>query len=279
MTYILGARCKDGVVLVGDTKVTVGGGTDFQYGKKIVQPLGNIIMGSAGASGLYKTFQDRIITALIKIEKNDSEYARQHNVRKYSSISTEEEFYTLISQVIRQMHLDFNEDRYLISNNLMILCASRIGKPEAQITAFTGIGIPEPVNEYMVIGHGEPYGSVFFKKIWKKEMTMEQTARLGVFVIKYVQDLHLDSSVGYSEDFLPQVVYIPDMKLPNNFPIVSPFEIGDEEYLELRDRYTKIENKYPIYELKPDEVQDIINQVGSKISDFNHYLADGQFQI
>ena len=279
MTYILGARCKDGVVLVGDTKVTVGGGTDFQYGKKIVQPLSNVIMGSAGASGLYKAVQDRIITAIVHMERESQEIAKQQNINWQPVIITEEQFHTLISQVIRQMHCDFNEDRYMISYNLMLLCASRIGKPEAQITAFTGDGIPEPVNDYMVIGHGEPYGSVFLKKLWKKSMTMEQTAKLGLFILKYIQDMHLDRSVGYNIEYLPQVVFIPDIQLPKDFPLKSPYECSDKELMELRTRYEELQTEYPIYELLKDEVNNLINQISSKVADFEDFITSGEFKI
>ena len=39
MTYILGARCSDGVVLIGDTKITLEGGTKFTYGKNCLSHL------------------------------------------------------------------------------------------------------------------------------------------------------------------------------------------------------------------------------------------------
>ena len=35
VTYILGSRCKDGVVLVSDTKITVDGGARYEYEDKL----------------------------------------------------------------------------------------------------------------------------------------------------------------------------------------------------------------------------------------------------
>ena len=279
MTYILGARCKDGVVLVGDTKVTIGGGTDYTYGKKIISRLNNIVMGSAGASGLYKNFQDRMIDVLIKMERDEADRVQMQQTRKYPIIISEEEFFTLVSKVIREMHFDYQEDRYIIINHLMIICATRIGNPKAQITTFTGYGFPEPVNDYAVIGHGEPYGALFLKKLWKRNMTMDQTAKLGIFIIKFIQDMKLDSSVGFNEDFLPQVVFIPDVQLPSNFPVKSMFEIDDDELIKLQQEYSKYESKAPIRELSNEVVKDMINQVSSKISDFNHYLTSGEFKL
>lgn len=61
MTYIVGAKCTDGVVLVGDKKITLGEGTEHSYAKKIFSPLTSIVIGSSGASGMYRTFQARLL--------------------------------------------------------------------------------------------------------------------------------------------------------------------------------------------------------------------------
>jgi 20S proteasome alpha/beta subunit len=34
MTYVLGVRCSDGVVLIGDTKMTVNNGINEKFGDK-----------------------------------------------------------------------------------------------------------------------------------------------------------------------------------------------------------------------------------------------------
>ena len=91
--------------------------------------------------------------------------------------------------------------------------------------------------------------------------------------------MKLDSSVGFNEDFLPQVVFIPDVQLPSNFPVKSMFEIDDDELIKLQQEYSKYESKAPIRELSNEVVKDMINQVSSKISDFNHYLTSGEFKL
>lgn len=271
MTYILGARCIDGVVLIADTKVTIGEGTDYTFSKKImVQPLTNIVMGSAGIGGLYKEFQNRVVSSVMQLERENKEEP---------IIATEEEFSVLVSKVIRDMHNDYGDDRYLILNNLMILCASRVGSHIAQLTAFTPIGFPEPVNHNRAIGHGEPYGSLFLKKMWNKNMAMEQTAKLGVFIIKFIDDMHLDESVGFNDEYLPQVVYIPDMKLPDNFPECPPPELSDKKMEELQREYLELTKKYPIKELSHEDVKYFVNEISSKISDFEDLFKSGQFRL
>ena len=57
MTYILGAKCKDGVVLIADTKVTIEEGADYTYSKKLTNPLTTIVMGAAGIGGYIEIFK------------------------------------------------------------------------------------------------------------------------------------------------------------------------------------------------------------------------------
>lgn len=265
MTYILGARCSDGVVLVGDTKVTVEEGADYAYAKKVSRPLFNIVMGSSGIGGLYKDFQNRIVATVVRMEKEKE---------KYRPITTEEEFSVLVNKVIREMHEDYDEDRHLIINNLMIISATRIGSPNAQLTVFTPYGFPEPVNERRAIGHGEPYGALFLKKMWNKNMTMEQAAKLGIFIIKFIQDMKLDNSVGFDQEFLPQVFYIPDIKIPEGF---NPSDFTSQE--EYNKAFIKLLARYPIEELSNNATRHFINEVSSKISDFENLFKTGQFKI
>ena len=195
MTYILGARCKDGVVLVGDTKITVENDADFEYEDKINYKFDTAVFGSSGASGLYQNFQNMIMT----------------KIRYGAKIKTEEEFLNLIGDTILEMRRHYGEDRYLINEGLDILCASRIGGKKAHLTAFNGYGIPEPINGIRSIGHGYPYGKIFTNRLWNPKMTMEQTAKLGLFIIEVIKKMKLDYTVGYTAKVLPQVAVIPDI--------------------------------------------------------------------
>jgi 20S proteasome alpha/beta subunit len=259
MTYILGARCSDGVVLVADTKITIDGGADYAYSKKLTNPLTTIVSGASGIGGLYKDFQNRIVTAVIQMEKE-----KQLNQDTTPLISTEEEFYVLVNKIIRNMHDDYSDDRGLIINNLMIFCASKVNGLKANLTAFNPYGFPEPVDGIRAIGHGEPYGAIFLKKMWNKNMTMEQTAKLGLFILKFIQDMKLDNSVGFDNEYLPQVYYIPDTILPMN-----PTQMLIEQAQE----------KYKIRELSDEEVTMLLNEVSSKVSQFDSLFKEGEFKI
>lgn len=259
MTFILGARSDNGVVLIGDTKVTIDDGADYTYSKKIFNPFTTVVMGSAGISGLYKSFQSRIVTTVRAYEEEGN------------AINTLEKFSMLTENVIRGMHDTYGEDRGIL-RNLSVLMAVRMGE-KAEIMNFTHIGFPEPINSYKVIGHGEPYGAIFLKKMWKPHLNMEKTALLACFIIKVIQESEIDNSVGYSKEFPPQIWYIPDIKYPTDIP---PFDSEDEQI----DFFTQLrEQKYPIKELEKNEVQMLINKIGNQVEEFNSFFSKGDFKL
>ncbi|MFZ0511523.1 MAG: hypothetical protein WAM14_07950 [Candidatus Nitrosopolaris sp.] len=66
------------------------------------------------------------------------------------------------------------------------------------------------VKKYRAIGSGEPYGSIFLKKCWGKEMLMQDVAKLGCFIIRYIEVNELDRRVGLDKNKHPQIYYIPN---------------------------------------------------------------------
>ncbi len=271
MTYILGAKCVDGVVLVSDTKVTIDEGADYAYSKKLFKPFTSIVMGASGLSGLYMSFQDRMNLAIQNYEGTVS------NVNQPAQLSI------IAEEVIRGMHNLYQEDRHLIINNLSVIMGMRLGL-EAELKSFNGYGIPEPTNltKPKVIGHGEPYGKIFLENMWKPSMNMEQTAKLGLFVIKVIQDL--DKSVGYSDDFLPQVYYIPNI-------IVSNIKTGNQNIKqklinqetlnpkELNEVTSLISEQFPIKELEDKEVRHLLDEVSSTKAHLDTLFKPGEFKI
>lgn len=169
------------------------------------------------------------------------------------------------------MHNDYGKDSYQITRSLMILCATRI-HPQSRLTVFYGDGSSEIVNDIRAIGNGEPYGTVFHKKMWKKNMTMQQTAKLGLFIIQCIQDMHLIENVGYKRkrNFWPQIVYISNVKLPKDFPRYPPRPIPED----LQKRYNKLTGEYPIQELTEDEVKRLVEENESKVKEFGKFIKE-----
>jgi hypothetical protein len=141
----------------------------------------------------------------------------------------------------------------IVVNYFTALMAIRTN-PIPELIRFTGHGLPEQVNEYSVIGHGEPYGSVILKNLWNRNMKMTTFARLACFVIKYIQDMKLDNSVGINPDLdeLPQVWYIPNVSFPSPFP---PVGVSKDK---IPEEVNKIWEQHPIRELDKQEVEKLM---------------------
>ena len=61
MTYILGARCKDGVVLVADRRFTVDEGSQYEYDNEILSNIPGIVIGFSGSRGVFEDFRNKVL--------------------------------------------------------------------------------------------------------------------------------------------------------------------------------------------------------------------------
>jgi hypothetical protein len=62
MTYILGSRCKDGVVMIADRKI-VFDNFNTEYRDKLFLYLNQLVMGSSGSVSLFDKFRNYASTA------------------------------------------------------------------------------------------------------------------------------------------------------------------------------------------------------------------------
>jgi len=232
MTYILGARCKDGVVLIGDRKVTLEGGTDFSYEDKLFKDIHPIVVGSSGVAGLFDMFRNRVNAYVAE---------RRGQIGIQSFI-----------EAIADMTKEVN-DRWsprLAGNKFDVLLGIQL-TPISALLYIYPYGFPESVRRYQAIGHGAPYGSLFLKRLWNSDMTMEQTGELGYFIIKCIDKLELDNSVGGD----PQIWFIPD-----------PFtgQVSDEERpkYDVRQADQQLYEKFKaIAESRLDKLKDSLQQI------------------
>lgn len=102
----------------------------------------------------------------------------------------------------------------------------------------------ESIRGYVVIGEDETVGRYFLKKYWKENLTMEQVAELGYFIIKVIERYNLEESVGLgnTDDIFqkkPQIWFIPDNRpdYPASDCLIVEFE-G-----KVNERIKKLENE------------------------------------
>ena len=192
MTYILGARCKDGVVLIGDRKITLEGGTDFDFEDKIFKDIHPIVVGSSGVTGLFDMFRNRVSIYV-------NQYATEHRGQPIII----QPFLDAIADITKEIN-----DRWsprLLGEQFDVLLSFQLS-PTSLLWYIYPFGFPEIVRGSKAIGHGSRYGKIFLKQLWSRDMTMEQTAELGYFIIRCIDKLDLDNSVGGE----PQIWFIPD---------------------------------------------------------------------
>jgi 20S proteasome alpha/beta subunit len=187
MTYILGSRCQDGVVLVGDRKLTAE--TSYSFEEKIFMDVPPVVLASSGVYGLFDKFRNKVAAHLAEHPQQPAQ---------------------IFLEAIENFTLELNETyRERLRGQVFDVLAGVRGGDRSVLYHVQPNGFAEPVKRYRVIGHGEPYGSVFLKGLWRTDITMTQVAELGYFIVKYIERFELDSSVGVGSEHL-QIWLIPD---------------------------------------------------------------------
>jgi hypothetical protein len=112
----------------------------------------------------------------------------------------------------------------------------------SRIKYFYQDGRHEDVKKYKAIGTGAPFGSIYLKRNWNSDMSMNQVAELGYFIIRYVERFQLDLTVGTGEDRPhPQIILIPD-RLENDRYDYPPSAEDFERYEDnTQERLKRIE--------------------------------------
>jgi 20S proteasome alpha/beta subunit len=194
MTYILGSRCKDGVVLVADRKLTYPEGSRYEYTDKLIADLSGVVIGFSGSLGTFEIFRTRI-----------SEY-----VIGSGGSATFNQLMLKLSEISYDL-----DHRYGSKGYAFDILVGLEGPDGSSLKHIYSNGLPEPVNRYDVIGTGSPYGTILLKTIWDQNMSMEQVAELGYFIVKYVESFKLDLTVGVDSQSgpynKPQIWFIPDI--------------------------------------------------------------------
>ncbi|WP_182130947.1 hypothetical protein [Nitrosopumilus sp. b3] len=220
MTYILGASCIDGVVLVSDQKFLRG--STPSYHEKLVEVFPSVIMGGAGTRGIIDRFYDEI---KLKIENED--ITNIEELINYSEDRT----------------LDIHRRYYGRADGMELLIGLRgTGGKSKLFNIVTSGGVAEPIKEYIAIGSGVPYGSFLLKELWNKKMTMMEFAKVGYFLVDYITKFKLEDSVGGN----PKVWFIPEIieeegKDVNDLIQQYPARTANKSELETMKNYSDIQ--------------------------------------
>lgn len=229
LTYILGARCSDGVVLVGDR---VGlRGTIPSKKDKLLKILSNVIIGGAGASGIFERFSGEIVSMV-----------------NSGDIKSDADLLSFVEDRSLQLYQRYS----LRAGRMEVLIAIRAGAKSQLFNLVTENGVAEPITgEPLAIGTGEPYGSLLLKKLWKKDIKMMEFAKLGYFLIKYVEKFELDKSVGGE----PQIWFMPDITT----------QVSSEE---------EANKKFPIRLVNKKEMEEMEIFTENKLEEIKNFIEE-----
>lgn len=160
MTYILGSRCSDGVVLVADKKIiTMNGGAENKYSNKLFSDIDNVIIGYSGAKRIFESFRNDITDYI----------TRQRDA--YKEYPTIAKIYSEIKEIVFKLSQRYRRD----SLDLLVgVSWEKSYDNRSQLNYFYSDGTMDLVMDYKAIGSGEPYGSIFLKQNWHKDLTMKQ---------------------------------------------------------------------------------------------------------
>ncbi|MGA9171359.1 MAG: hypothetical protein WCF03_02845 [Nitrososphaeraceae archaeon] len=194
MTYILGSRCKDGVVLVADTKITVDDGARYDYDDKITGDIRGVLIGFSGNKEPFTEFGMRLRERAKELESN-------FNRKEKISI---DRINLLIGGTMKSLEGHYGR------NYIYDILAGISGMEHSELTYFYQNGSPEKVRKYKAIGVWT-YGSIFLQENWDENMSMETVGGIGYFIIRYMEKFGLDLGVGTGgKKPNPQIKFLPD---------------------------------------------------------------------
>jgi len=196
MTCIIGGKCKDGVVLISDRKITyVDKPSEFR--NKLHRDYYPIVTGGAGGSKVYENFRHKLLPQLQSVQWKEIQVSGI--IPMYSS--NENNFFNYqnrISQIVVEVNTG-EPDEYKTE----LLTAIQLSSGDAILTYITKDGYPTNGQLYRSIGTGAQFSYVFLKPFYdnEKEITMFKLARLGYFAIRFIGDFNIDDGVGGKPQF------------------------------------------------------------------------------
>lgn len=232
MTLIFGAKCNDGVVLVGDRKVRYG---QEPYTDKI-RICGNfnwVIFGAAGDGFLFEEFltmlPQKIDTHNDWLQYQNQRLMHQHtqefgntpNIREppqmiYSIEDFKQDCVGLLTEMRNRYSIAFSSNPYC---RLDVLFGFTVQNGDSKLCYIDTTNCrPAEVNGCIAIGQNELVE--IFRKSWEQTMNMSQTAKLAMLTIKYIEREQISEDIGVGSQ-QPQVWFIPNNQMPKEI-------VGDE---------------------------------------------------
>jgi 20S proteasome alpha/beta subunit len=216
MTRIIGARCIDGVVLIGDRKI-VNHDNSFDFRDKLFMVYYPIVVGLAGETLPFEDVKrealemaQRSLTIqssktepeILPLDfKNISGIARVYPTSDTSTPRLEiYQYLDKLGGVIK---------RHVKEYPFEALVSAQTEDRGSLLFHFDIYGNHSDQHEFIVTGDGRTQAIVLLKPLWNKKMSMNEFTQLAYFIIKYIDRFSLNNTVGLG-GLKPQVYFVPD---------------------------------------------------------------------
>ena len=225
-TLIIGGKCSDGVVLVGDRKVTSGLGVSWS--DKIIRTdrVGWAVFGAAGVGVLFQEFLTLLPQKVDRhmgwmnyqnqrlLNQYTQEFANNPNaIRPPTMTYLDEDFKQDCVELLTEMRNRYNIAFQDPSITLHVLIGISVRGQGGRLYYLDSMHcLPAEVNGLLAIGQSEL--AEVFRKSWDASMTMEQTAKLCMVTIKYIEQEGISEGIGVGSQ-QPQVWFLPYAGEPN----------------------------------------------------------------
>lgn len=212
MTFVLAARCMDGVVVAGDTRVwdepdtatsAIQRKVDVAHERYVVGFAGTQYPGQCFIDSMKEPLEDKPIALLSLVEKAEVEL--KHLAERYSKPDDDKDD-------------DKGNDEVEGSLETFLVGPNADGK--VQIYYIRTKEAPHAITSVSGLGYGWATGRGALTVLWDEDMTVDQAWRLAAVVMKVVSSQHC--SVGG----IPNIYLVKD----NNGAQEVPFEEVEAAY-------------------------------------------------
>ena len=216
MTCIIGAKCKEGVVLVTDWKV-ISDNESVEFKKKIFMDYYHVVVVSSGSTTQFGNLRREAKEAAQRFfGQSPNQVSGAFSVYPDAVTLPTITLYSYLDdlkEIVKKYKKEANAYPF---DALVAIQTKDRGARLHYIDAYGAMGDHE---DYIIVGSDTSriISLVFLKPIWNRDIPMSRFLRDAFFIIKFIDRFHLDDTVGLGGN-MPQ---IPDSGQVQEVPPIS----------------------------------------------------------
>lgn len=194
MTLIIGGKCSNGVAIIADTKITGTEGTFLGHEQKLHGELTNVLFGCAGSLDMIDLFRMCAVGQVVMLRDSPE---------KYTDINLHDKIKEIMYLFTRIRNGEFFQLTIMIARLI-----DRPSKPDLHVIDSLGRIDSDFTLSYKAIGSGTRKADPILQGEWNESMSMKEFVKLSYCIIKYIEDVEPQGSVGVGSG-KPHIKYLP----------------------------------------------------------------------